>query len=349
MLIYKKCSNEHRTIKRRGQTGNGRIGDIRGLPRSARILLHLSHYIYFALIFFPLLLDGPTGTELQRHGFDTGLPLWSARALLDAPELVEAIHADYLAAGADVITANSFRTNRRVVERAGLPPEKAEELTHLAVEIAVRARQKSGRPGVLIAGSDAPVEDCYTPDLVPSDAELLGEHEEHIRWLVEAGCDILLIETMNTLREARAACRAASRFNTPFMVSLVTDPEGERVLSGEPLREGAEELSGYGPVAILTNCSAPRSVLRATEILAEVRGTLSAGWEFGGYANSGEPDPVLGWELVHTVPVDQFVAAAVAGRKLGAQVIGSCCGTTPEYTRGLRGEIDECGKEGGRV
>lgn len=290
------------------------------------------------MIRFPLLLDGPTGTELQRREFDTRLPLWSARALIDAPAIVEAIHAEYIAAGADVITTNSFRTNRRVVERAGLESRKARELTQLSVEIAARAREQSGRSDLLIAGSDAPVEDCYSPDLVPSDAELQSEHEEHIRWLVEAGCDFILIETMNTLREARAACEAAAQFALPFMVSLVTDSEGERVLSGEPLRDAASELSGYRPAAILTNCSAPRAVLRATEILAELRNKLDGGWEFGGYANSGEPDPVLGWEFVHTVPVDRFVASAQAMRALGAQVIGSCCGTTPEYIQRMKKE-----------
>lgn len=293
------------------------------------------------MISFPLLLDGPTGTELQRRGFDTRLPLWSARALVDAPEIVQAIHEEYIRCGADVITANSFRTNRRVVERAGLPRRKAAELTRLAVEIAARARVSSGRPDVLIAGSAAPVEDCYSPDLVPSDAELLDEHQEHIGFLAESGCDFILIETMNTLREARAACSAATRFNVPFMVSLVTDPDGERVLSGEPLREAAAELGGYGPEAILTNCSAPRAVLRAAQILAELRGDLNAPWEFGGYANSGEPDPVLGWEFVHTVPVDRFTAAAREMRALGAKVIGSCCGTTPEYVRELRSMNDE--------
>lgn len=282
-----------------------------------------------------ILLDGPTGTELQRRGFDTRLPLWSARALLDAPEIVQAIHEEYLRAGANVITTNSFRTNRRVVERAGLGAGKAEELTALSVRIAQRARQASGRDDVLIAGSDAPVEDCYSPDLVPTDEELYREHLEHLRWLADAGSDILLIETMNTLREADAACRAAREVELPFMVSLVTNPDGDKVLSGESLEDAIRALHDYHPAAILLNCSAPRSVLRGTEILANVRGSLGAEWKFGGYPNSGEPDPVLGWEFVHTVPVDEFTLSARKMVALGASVIGSCCGTTPEYTREL--------------
>ena len=74
-----------------------------------------------------LLLDGATGTELQRRGVDTGLPLWSARALIEAPEVLTAIHADYVAAGADIITTNTFRTHRRTLTRAGMG-ERTREL-----------------------------------------------------------------------------------------------------------------------------------------------------------------------------------------------------------------------------
>lgn len=282
-----------------------------------------------------VLLDGPTGTELQRKGFDTRLPLWSARALLDAPETVQEIHEEYIGAGANVITTNSFRTNRRVAERAGLPDGSAEELTRLSVQIAQRARQASGRVDVLVAGSDAPVEDCYEPDLVPTEEELYREHAEHLRWLAEAGSDFLLIETMNTLREAQAACKAASELHLPYMVSLVTTPDGDRILSGESLEDAIRVLHSFQPTGILINCSAPRSVLSGTSILAAVHDELEADWKFGGYPNSGEPDPVLGWEFVHTVPVHEFTESARRMIALGATVVGSCCGTTPEYTREL--------------
>jgi len=285
---------------------------------------------------FPLLLDGPTGTELERRGVRLDPPLWSARPLLDAPEMVIGIHCDYIRAGADVITANSFRTNSRIVDRSEWAG-RGEELTRRAVELVRVAIERcaAGRL-VLIAGSDAPIEDCYSPDLVPSDEELRAEHREHIGWLVEAGCDLILIETMNTLREAVAACGAASELGARFMISLVTDSSGERMLSGQSLREAVEALSRFGPRAILTNCSAPRAVLRAAEILAETRADLAASWEFGGYANSGEPDPVLGYHKVREVPVGEFCDAALAMVGLGAGVVGSCCGTTPEYTSKLR-------------
>jgi homocysteine S-methyltransferase len=98
----------------------------------------------------PLLLDGATGTELQRRGVNTGLPLWSARALIEAPEVLRSIHADYINAGADIITTNTFRTKRRTLERAGIG-SRARELTRLAVQIARDAAQSVDRK-IFVAG-----------------------------------------------------------------------------------------------------------------------------------------------------------------------------------------------------
>ena len=91
-----------------------------------------------------LLLDGATGTELDRRGVDISLPLWSARAIVDAPQILQDIHSDYLAAGANVITANTFRTHRRSLAKAGLG-DQAGALSRQAVEIAKRARTPVSR------------------------------------------------------------------------------------------------------------------------------------------------------------------------------------------------------------
>ena len=108
----------------------------------------------------PLLLDGATGTELERRGSPTGLPLWSAHALLEDPGLVQRIHADYAAAGADVLTANTFRTQRRTLARGGVG-ERAAELTSTAVALARRAAaEASNRRPVFVVGSAPTLEEC---------------------------------------------------------------------------------------------------------------------------------------------------------------------------------------------
>ncbi len=130
----------------------------------------------------PLLLDGATGTELERRGQPCPLPLWSSHALLACPDLVEAIHSEYARAGAEIITANSFRTQRRTLERGASEyarlGDRDAELTALAVNLA-RSGAESGRSARWVAGSAAPLEDCYRPDLVPHDETLRAEHALH--------------------------------------------------------------------------------------------------------------------------------------------------------------------------
>ena len=150
--------------------------------------------------------------------------MWSARALIEAPDVLHAIHADYIAAGADIITTNTFRTHRRTLARAGLG-ERTRELTQLAVQIAREAAQQADRE-VFVAGSMSPLEDCYSPQLVPPDDELWIEHAEMARDLAQAGCDVLLVETMNTIREAVIAARCAAATGLPVCVSFVVGLNG---------------------------------------------------------------------------------------------------------------------------
>src|SRR4051812_6239209 len=149
-------------------------------------------------------IDGATGTELGRRGVDTRTRLFSAAALLDdrGIEALRAVHDEYARAGAQVITANTFRTNPR---KAGV---RWRELTGLAVRIA-RAS------GALVAGSMAPVEDCYRPDLRPAPDVALREHREMARALADEGCDLLLVETVAAADEGLAAVRAAVETGLP--------------------------------------------------------------------------------------------------------------------------------------
>ena len=136
-----------------------------------------------------LLLDGATGTELHRRGVDTGLPLWSANTLLDDDDarVLQQIHADYLAAGADILTTNTFRTHRRALAPSG-NAERALELTRRAVEIARAAIDEvPASPPRFIAGSISTLEDCYQPDLVPPDDQCRAEHSERVHHLIECG------------------------------------------------------------------------------------------------------------------------------------------------------------------
>ncbi|RPH37500.1 homocysteine S-methyltransferase family protein, partial [bacterium] len=142
----------------------------------------------------PLILDGAMGTELQRRGANTLLPLWSAEALVLSPALVLQIHQEYIQAGADIITANTFRTTRRTFVRTGLP-DRSLRLTNAALSLARQARETFPRREILVAGSMAPLEDCYRPELVPSGRDLEEEHNELAGRLAEGEAEFLLLQT----------------------------------------------------------------------------------------------------------------------------------------------------------
>jgi S-methylmethionine-dependent homocysteine/selenocysteine methylase len=320
------------------------------------------------------------GTELARRGADTRPPLWSARALRTAPDLVRTIHAENLAAGADVLTANTFRLHRRNIERepggfflegerdtsarhliakavtlarnaASLRSSKAENSTSLS-EPSAPAESRSLHPSkkigvaevetsparlVRVAGSLAPLEDCYRPDLVPDDLTLVREHREMAEALAAAGCDLILVETMNAVRELVAATRAALATGLPVVASMVTDGAG-RLLSGESVEEAAGALLSLAPRpdAIGVNC-VPARVIGSD--LARLR-AAAPGIPLSVYANTGRAlDEAAG---LYTDPVSPEAYARLAAGWLaggGVALLGSCCGTTAAHTAALRSRV----------
>lgn len=281
-----------------------------------------------------LILDGATGTELHRRGVDTGLPLWSANALLNEghAEILKLIHLDYLRAGADIITTNTFRTHRRTLARAGFG-EQAAALTRRAVEIARQAiadfRAERPQASPLVAGSIAPLEDCYSPQLVPPQAECIAEHTDMARHLAEAGVDLLLVETMNTAREASAAAQAALATGLPVIVSFVCGLDG-RLLSGESLADATRDIALPGVNAVGANC-APTHTL--TTLLSAMRAALPDSMPLIAYGNIGLADDTMGW--VNTDAVEPAVYARYA-KNWQVKIVGGCCGTTPEHISQLR-------------
>ncbi len=284
----------------------------------------------------PLLLDGATGTELNRRGVDTGLPLWSANALLteEGQRILLQIHEDYLRAGAEILTTNTFRTHRRALApsgRAGL----ALELTRRAVEIARTAlvNVPAERPRFL-AGSISTLEDCYRPDLVPSDQELYDEHAERVQHLARAGVDLFMIETINTLREARVIACLAVETGLPVVVSFVCDRNG-RILSGESLRDAARQLLPLRVAALGVNCAPTPDLHRG---LAELRAACPPDFPLIAYGNIGYADDQVGWINTDAVHPQAYCEYA---RRWPARIVGGCCGTTPAHIAALHDALHD--------
>ena len=277
-----------------------------------------------------LILDGAMGTELRRRGVDIGLPLWSANALISHPEIVSRIHLDYLEAGADIITTNTFRTTPRSFRNARLP-DRSEALTVLAVRLAREAAAEFPDRSVLVAGSIAPLEDCYRPDLVPSVRELMEEHREHAARLAHEGVDFLLLETMNTVREAVAACTAALETGMEVVVSFICRPDGA-LYGGESLETAVSAIAPLGPSAFSLNCISPRYL---GTILRHLRDLTAL--PIAVYGNVGEPGKEQQEErLVRDVDEAAYADHAASWIRTGAVIVGGCCGTTPGYIQALR-------------
>src|SRR4051812_3665722 len=287
----------------------------------------------------PLLLDAAMGSDLDRRGLATTLPLWSAIGMLDRPELVYQIHHDNLLAGADVVTTNTFRTTARTMRRAGLDVAKAAELDALAVSLAKQARTASGREGAFVAGSIAPLEDCYLPVFETPHEMALDEHRAQAFNLKASGVDFLMVETMPTITEAAIALRAALETGLQASVGFVcaepTRGSPVRLLSGETLRTAVERVAELRPAAILLNCAPPAVI---TQGLRELRHLTSL--SIGGYANAGHVNDVSGWSSDGGMTGERYASYANQWLDAGARIIGGCCGTHPIHTRALRELID---------
>jgi S-methylmethionine-dependent homocysteine/selenocysteine methylase len=277
-----------------------------------------------------IVLDSAMGTELEARGADISIPLWSTRALFEKPDTIRQIHIDNIDAGADIITANTFRTQKRTLEKANYKykelnySESAKELTTAAVELAKEAVMIT-HDEVLVAGSITTLEDCYKPGLAPDTDTLCTEHYEHVQNLIEAGADILLPETMNNVREISAVLNQIHKTGKEYMISLICRNNKE-LLSGEPIKDAVKIIEKFSPSAIMVNCIHPSAAEGVINTLKSL--TVSP---IGVYANIGEAEHEKGSRFELDVSPAEYFDYAVKWKRMGAVIIGGCCGTNPEY------------------
>jgi enediyne biosynthesis protein CalE2 len=277
-----------------------------------------------------LILDGAMGTELERRGFKTSLPLWSAQALLDAPELVLQIHQDYIKAGADIITTNTFRTNPYTIKKAGrlkYHQDIPRALTKIACDLAEQAR---GNKKVAIAGSLAPIEDCFSPKLYPGTRIAEKDHYEHIKNLKEGGVDFILAETMLSIKEALIVLAQAKKLKIPIMVSFVLNQAGN-ILNGDNLIKALKAVSEYKPLALLINCT-------TLDIIEKVIDNVLANAQIpiGVYPNFGPPTK---GKFTKYLSPTKFAQTMLKFNYKGVKILGGCCGTRPAHIAALAKRI----------
>jgi S-methylmethionine-dependent homocysteine/selenocysteine methylase len=279
-----------------------------------------------------ILLDGGMGQELiNRNASGQGV-LWSAKALFDHPEVVQAVHEDYIRAGADIITANSYACIRNNFEPEGLL-DRLGEMNRLAAQLAHRARDNCSRQ-VLIAGSLGPQYGSYRPDLVQSYAKTEALYREQAEFLAQ-NVDLFICETMSCITEARAAVTAAVSTGIPVWLSWSVEDSGAANLrSGESIVKAWADVADAGISAALLNCSPPEAIGKALPVLVSL-----SNLPVGAYANAFTPIPEK-WDFHgdESIPPPRtdvtpnaYAAHAASWRKAGARIIGGCCEVGPAH------------------
>jgi S-methylmethionine-dependent homocysteine/selenocysteine methylase len=286
-----------------------------------------------------VLIDGATGTELQRRGVPMDRVAWSGAAVLTHPDVVREIHEDYIRAGATVIITNTFGSTRQMLEPAGYG-EQVEAVFRGAVELARRARDDAAERPVAVAGSISSEPPGFDRDAFLSPEKELEAYREAAGLLADAGVDLIALEMMVETVHAPRALQAALETGLPVWLGIGCKKreDGEIVSFDHADLELAAVLDALipmGPTAVNIMHSEIGAVPQAIEL---VRQRWSG--PIGVYPESGyftKPN----WNFVDVIPPADLVAEALAWVAAGVRLLGGCCGTSPDHIEALQAAMPE--------
>lgn len=290
------------------------------------------------------ILDGGMSRELVRLGAELRQPEWSALALMNSPQTVRRVHEEFIAAGANVVTTNSY---------ALVPFHIGEErfrddgrrLIALAGQLAREAADATPDRHVRVAGSLPPIFGSYEPHLFRPDRvqDYLGVLVEELTPYV----DVFLGETLSLIAEASAVERAVADTGKPFWISftLQDEPGAETrppaLASGESVAVAARWVAGSGAAALLFNCSRPEVMRQAVNVAAATFAGAGRQVEIGVYANAfTDDDGGAANEALHAIRDDlsaeRYASFACDWVESGATMVGGCCGVGATHIHRLR-------------
>ncbi|MBE0696529.1 MAG: homocysteine S-methyltransferase family protein [Anaerolineaceae bacterium] len=278
-----------------------------------------------------LVLDGATGTNLQRRGLPVGVPsdLW----VLDNPQAVTQLHEDFRSAGSDILLTNTFGSSRINFQRAGLV-DRFEESNRQAVALLRKVVEGSA---VLVGGSMGPLGEMLQPYGTLAEEDAFNAYAEQARVLSEAGVDLLVIETQFDLNEAKAAIRGAKSVTDLPLVCSFSYDRGTRSMMGVRPAQMGKELAEMGVAALGINCG--RSLednFKALQELSQVTG-LPLWFK----PNAGLPHNDEAGSLVYDVTPEIMAAQVPQWIAAGARLVGGCCGTSPEHLKAIAQAVKE--------
>jgi 5-methyltetrahydrofolate--homocysteine methyltransferase len=282
-----------------------------------------------------VLLDGAMGTVLQKKGLLAG----AAPELLNLtePALIASVHRSYCAAGSQIIYTNTFGANAHKLRYVpGAPPVRdiVQAAVSLAREAVDEAQQSGIAPKSLVALDIGPSGELLEPLGSLGFTEAYELFREQVSAGVEAGADLIALETMTDLGEMRAAVLAARENSDLPIIATMTFEKGSRTFTGTSIPSMALTLSGLGVAALGFNCSlGPAEML---PMVAQLRRWTALPLIVK--PNAGLPDPTTD---TYTTSPEEFADLLAALAELGVQIMGGCCGTTPEYIQALSSRLAE--------
>ncbi len=273
----------------------------------------------------PLILDGAIGSLLQQKLKPKG-SLWMSYANIGNPDKVYSIHKKYIEAGADIITTNTFRTNPTALKE--FPKLKSEKLVKAGVGLSLKAKNKLP---ILIAGSNAPAEDCYQEKRTITNKELSYNHKKHIDCLISSGCDFILNETQSHLDEIKIIAKYCFKQKVPYVVSFFFK-DNLKLLSGENLFDVVKLVLEYEPLAIGFNCITFKS-------FKKILNNVNQNYNWGFYLNCGGgnyTDKIIKC----VVSPEQYISDVKQSLNKKPSFIGACCGSSPEHIKEIKRLLD---------
>ena len=284
-------------------------------------------------------LDGGLGQEIQNRATAQPHPLWSVKVMYDEPDVVSTVHRDFIAAGARVITANTYTASPPRLRRDG-DISQIGDIHDTALSLARAAIDEAGDPALQLAGCLPPLVGSYVAEVSMDFEASLADYRQLVD-LQKQGVDLFLIETMSNITEARAALSAVRQTGKAGFVGLTVRDDGSNCLrSGEELSDALDQLLPLGPGGIMVNCSVPEAVSAAMPVLAGLP------VPFGGYANGFtsidalRPGGTVASLSARTdLGPEAYADFAVSWIEAGATIIGGCCEVGPAHIAHLAGRL----------
>ena len=271
------------------------------------------------------IIDGAMGSELVRKGLTLPEHIWSAEANIISPNVVKNIHRDYIDAGADYITTNTFRTTPRAYQKTGIDNKKAVQMAKKSLFCAVKIAKEAAYNTTKVVGSIAPLEDCYTPEFFPGKDVAISEFMQLGKWLTIAKVDILLLETMNSLAETESALIGIETLDQPIWVSFVLK-DADHLISGDSIVDTLKMIKHHSVDCIMLNCNSLNRTITAVKKFVD-----NCPVDWGIYPNLGIGEPSIDGNIMVHESMKKYFFLIEYALNLGASVLGACCGSSPDH------------------